>query len=192
MNIKELLGDAYKEGMTFEEIETALEGIEMPTDNSAEIERLKTALSKSNSEASEYKKQLREKMSADEIKAKDDADLIDKLTKERDILLREKTIAGHKAQYLALGYDEKLATETAEALVNGETEKVFTNQKKHIESVEKNLRSEILQNTPKGDGGNSSTTITKDAFRKMTSAERYEFSVQHPEEYKELYKDGGN
>ena len=27
MNLKEVLGDAYKEGMTFEEVETALESV---------------------------------------------------------------------------------------------------------------------------------------------------------------------
>ena len=54
MTIKELLGDAYKDGMTIEEIETALENVSMPEDNSAEIERLKNALSKSNSEAAGY------------------------------------------------------------------------------------------------------------------------------------------
>ena len=70
MNIKDLLKDAYKEGMTLAEIETALKDIDLPTDNSAEIDRLKTALSKSNSEAADYKKQLRDKMSEEERKAK--------------------------------------------------------------------------------------------------------------------------
>lgn len=39
MNLKEVLGDAYKEGMTFEEVEAALEKVTVPEDNSAEIER---------------------------------------------------------------------------------------------------------------------------------------------------------
>ena len=63
MNFKDLLKDAYKEGMSLEDIEKALEGIEMPTDGTAEIERLKAALSKSNSEAADFRKQLREKQS---------------------------------------------------------------------------------------------------------------------------------
>ena len=190
MNIKDLLKDAYKEGMTAEEITKALEGIELPTDNSAEIDRLKTALSKSNSEAAEFKKQLREKMSAEEIKAKEDAEVIEELRKERDALLREKTIANHKANYLALGYDEKLANETAEAMVNGELDKVFINQKKHIEAVEKKIRADVLESTPKPEGGSGSETITKEKFSKMSIAEQYKYSVEHPEEYKQLY--GGN
>ena len=190
MNIKDLLKDAYKEGMSVEDIEKALEGIEMPTDNSAEIDRLKTALSKSNSEAADYKKQLREKMSAEEVKAKEDAEKIEELIKERDALLKEKTVAGHKAQYLALGYDEKLASETAEALANGELDKVFANQKKHNESVEKKIRADVLKDTPKPEGGNGSETITKESFSKMSIAEQHKYSMEHPEEYKKLY--GGN
>ena len=190
MNIKDLLGDAYKEGMTAEEIETALKDIDLPTDNSAEIDRLKKALSKSNSEAADYKNQLREKMSAEEIKAKEDAEKWDELIKERDALLREKTIAGHKANYLALGYEEKLATETAEAMANGELEKVFANQKKHLEVVEKKIRADVLKSTPTPEGGNGSETMTKEKFSKMPIAEQHKYSVEHPEEYKKLY--GGN
>ena len=190
MNIKDLLKDAYKEGMTIDEINTALEGIELPTDNSAEIDRLKNALSKSNSEAANYKKQLNEKLTAEELKAKEDAEKWEELIKERDALLREKTISGHKAKYLALGYDEKLATETAEAMANGELDKVFANQRKHIESVEKRIRADVLKETPKPEGGNGSETITKEKFSQMTIAEQYKYSVEHPEEYKKLY--GGN
>lgn len=190
MNIKELLGDAYTEGMSVADIEKALEGIEMPTDNSAEIDRLKAALSKSNTEAADYKKQLREKMSAEELKAKEDAEKMEALIKERDALLKEKTISNHKANYLALGYEEKLAQETAEAMVNGELDKVFANQKKHNEAFEKKIRADVLKGTPKPEGGTGSDEITKEKFSKMSIAEQYKYSIEHPEEYKKLY--GGN
>ena len=190
MNIRDLLKDAYKEGMTLEEIETALESIDLPTDNSAELERLKNALSKSNSEASEYKKQLREKMTADEVKAKEDAEAFEKLQEEHNALLKKVTISENKAQLLAIGYDDALASETAEAMVNGDLSKVFVNQKKHIEAVEKKVRSELTKNTPKAVGGNSDIGITKETLLKMSSGDRLKFSQEHPEEYKRLY--GGN
>ena len=92
MNLKEVLGDAYKEGMTFEEVEAALEKVNVPEDNSAEIERLKNALSKSNSEAAGYKKQLREKMTEDEQKASEKIvqDLADRYVKEVDAAVEKK------------------------------------------------------------------------------------------------------
>ena len=190
MKLKDLLKDAYQEGMSVEDITKALEGIELPSDNSDELERLKNALSKSNSEAAEYKRQLKDKMSAEELKAKEDAEKWEQIEKERDALLREKNVSINKAKLLGLGYDESLADDTAEAMVNGELDKVFANQKKHLDNLEKKIRSEILKDTPKPDGGSSSETMTKEKLRSMSPQDRYKYSVEHPEEYKQIY--GGN
>ena len=190
MNIKDLLKDAYREGMTVEEINTALADIEMPTDHSVEIDRLKTALSKSNSEAADYKKQLREKMSAEELKAKEDAERFEELQSKYDALVRKDSISQNKVKLLALGYDEALAHDTAEAMVAGELDKVFANQKKHLDAMEKKIRADVLKDTPKPEGGKGSETITKEMFSKMSIAEQFKFSTEHPEEYKKLY--GGN
>lgn len=176
MNIKDLLKDAYKEGMTLAEIETALKDIDLPTDNSAEIDRLKTALSKSNSEAADYKKQLRDKMSEEERKAKEDSEKYEEVVKERDALLREKNILGYKAKYLALGYDEKLANETAEAMVAGELDKVFANQRKNNEALEKKIREEVLKETPKPEGGGGKTTSVEDIM-KITDSEARQTAI---------------
>ena len=63
MTLQELLKDRYKEGMTVEEIETALNDFTLPEDKSAEIEKLKNAVSKANSEAAEHKRKLRATLS---------------------------------------------------------------------------------------------------------------------------------
>ena len=180
--------EGYKD-MTLEQKLAALETYEVDEpDYSGYV--LKETFDKTASELANTKKQLREKMSAEELKAKEDAEKWDELIKERDALLREKTIAGHKANYLALGYEEKLATETAEAMANGELDKVFANQKKHIEAVEKKIRADVLKDTPKPEGGKGSDEITKEKFSKMSITEQYKYSIEHPEEYKKLY--GGN
>ena len=177
------------DNMTLEEKLAALESYEMAEpDYTGYVS--KEVFDKTASELANSKKQLREKMSAEELKAKEDAEKWEELIKERDALLREKTITEHKAKYLALGYDEKLANDTAEAMVNGELDKVFANQKKHIESVEKKIRADVLKETPKPEGGNGSETLTKEKFSKMSIEEQYKFSVDHPDEYKKLY--GGN
>ena len=172
MNIKDLLKDAYKEGMSVEDIEKALESIDMPNDGSAEIERLRNALSKSNSEAADYKKQLREKMSAEEQKAKDDADKFNDLQSKYDALLRESDISKNKARLLALGYDDALATEVAEAMVEGDTDKVFAAQKKHLDSVGKKIREEVLKDTPKPTGGSGKGKSVEDIMNITDNAER--------------------
>ena len=190
MDIKDLLKDSYREDMTVEDIVNALKDIDMPTDLSGEVERLKGALSKSNSEAADYKRQLKERMTDDEKKAKEDAESREKLQSDYDALLRKVSISENKARLLGLGYDDKLASETAEAIVSGDVEKVFENQRKHIEAVKKDLRSELLKDTPKPDGGKSTDTMTKEKLRSMTPQERYKYSVENPDKYKEIY--GGN
>lgn len=172
MNIKDLLKDAYKEGMSAQDIEKALESIEMPTDNSSEIERLKNALSKSNSEAAEYKKQLREKMTAEEVKAKEDAERLNDLQSKYDTLLKETTITKNKAQLIALGYDDTLAAEAAQAIADGDSEKVFAAQKKHLDAVEKKIREDVLKSTPKPQGGNGKPKSADEILKISDSAER--------------------
>ena len=181
MKLTDLLKDAYKDGMTVEEIETALESINLPEDGSAEIERLKNALSKSNSEANDYKKQLRDKMSEDERKAKEDAEKQEELQKNYDALLRKVTISENKSKFLALGYDDKLADETAEAMANGDLEKVFTNQKKHLDAMEKKVRAEVLNDTPKPEGGNGKPKSAEDILKIADSGERQSAIAEHIE-----------
>lgn len=187
MELKDLLGSAYKEGMTLDEVTTALKDITMPTDNSAEVERLKNALSQSNSEAAGYKKQLREKMSEEEAAKAKAQEETEKIQKELDALRRESAVSKNKAKLVGLGYDEALADETAEAMADGNLEKVFANQKKHLDAFEKKVRADVLKNTPKPSGGDGGSEMTLDKLRKMSPQERYEFSVKNPEQYKALY-----
>ena len=186
MDIKALLGDTYKEGMTLTEIETALAAVELPTDNT-EIERLKAAVSKSNSEAAELKKQLRTKLTEDEVAKLKDAEDREKLQSDYNALLTKVTISENKAKLLAIGYDDKLADETAEAMVNGELEKVFTNQKKHMENLEKKIRADVLKETPKpAPGGAGGKGITQEQFDAMGYTERLKVFNEQPELYNEF------
>lgn len=191
MDLKKILGEAYKDGMTFEEIEEALRKIELPEDKSAEIERLKAAISKSNSEAADYKRKLREKLSDDEKKAQEEKEKRDELEEKYNKLLHETAAAKHKAKLLALGYEEALAEDTAAALVAGETEKLFVNQLKHQQNLEKKIKAEALKQTPPPVGGTGDNAMTLEKLKEMSLEQRYEFSIKNPEEYKALYA-GGN
>ena len=175
--------------MTLEEKLAALEAYEMDDpDYSGYV--AKGTFDATASELARIKKELRTRMTEEEIKAKEDAEKMEAIIKERDALRRETTISKNKAHFLTLGYEDALANEAAEAMMNGDTDKVFAAQKKHLTSVEKKIREEVLKDTPKPGGGNSSPTVTKEIFSKMSLAEQYEFSKSHPEEYKQLY--GGN
>lgn len=151
----------------------------------------KETFDKTASEAAAFKKQLREKQTAEEAQAEKDKEEREMLLARVEELEREKTMNTYINSCLALGYDEKLAKATAEALVKGDIDTVFKNQKIHNEAREKAIRSELLDTTPApSGGGNGDGAMTLEKLRAMSAKERYEFSQNNPEEYKTLY--GGN
>ena len=158
MELKELLGDAWKDGMSMDEVTEALKGIEMPKDQSAEIEKLRNAITESNKEAKDWKDKYRSTLD-DATKKQQEAEETAKKNAERLAQLeKEKVIAGYKASYLAMGYNEELAADTANALAEGNDAKLFENQKKHQEAVEKKAREEALRGSgrPGGSGSDKS------------------------------------
>ena len=191
MNLKEFIKDRYKDGISAEDLLKLLEETEMPADNSSEIEKLKNALSKSNSEAASYKKQLNEKLSDDEKKAKEDAEKREKLQNDYNELLRKVSISENKARLLSLGYADDLAGETAEALTDGNVEKILEGHKKYLDAAKTQMRADILKETPRPDGGNSDEKITPEKFSEMSYGERAALYTDHPEEYKMLSEKGG-
>jgi hypothetical protein len=181
------------ESMTAEEKVAALEAYDH--DMSGYV--AKTTFDKTASDLATAKKQLREKMTEDEAQKAREAEekaAADARTAELEArvqeLENEKAVSGYVNSYLAMGYDEKLAKSSAEALAKGDTETVFKNQKAFAESREKALKAELLKETPPPAGGGSSKGMTLEQFRKMSPQERHDFSIKNPEEYKNLY--GGN
>lgn len=153
--LSDLLGKAYKEGMTEDEISAALETVGQG--NEAEVNRLKAALSKANSEAADYKKQLRGKQSEDEANAAAQKEEHDRLAQENADLKRSIALSERKAKLLAMGYDENLATETATAMVDGDMDKVMANQSKYLEVQKKAIQADHMRKTPRPAAGSENT-----------------------------------
>lgn len=172
------------ENMTPEEKVAALEAYE--PDMSGFVS--KTVFDKTASEAASFKKQLREKMSEDEAKQAKEAEEKATLLARLEELENEKAINEHINAYLAMGYDEKLAKSSATALVKGDMETVFANQKSHQESREKALRTELLKQTPQPPAGSSDPGMKKEDFAKMTLVEKQKFAAENPETYASFYE----
>lgn len=136
--------------MTTEEKLAALEGYEyeVPTPDTGELQRLKDAVSRANSEAAEYKKQLKAKMSDDEAKAQQEAEEREAMVKELEGLRKEKAISGFQAKFLGLGYDADAAAKAAKALHAGDFDTVFATQEKFIEATKKSAVAESLKKQP--------------------------------------------
>jgi len=138
--------------MTPEQKLAALEALELD-EPSYEGYVKKDLYDKTASELSKVKKDYNAKLTADELKAKEDAEKQEKLQSDYDALLKKVTISENKARFLSLGYDEKLAEETAIALAENDFAKVFANQDKHQKALDKKIREEVLNDTPKPTGG---------------------------------------
>ena len=172
--------------MTAEEKLAALEAFEYENDGS-DAERLKAAVSKANSEAAELKRQLKAKQTEEERKEAERLEAEAAIKAELEALRKDKTISDSKAKFLGLGYDEKLAAETAKALADGNMEKVFANQGIHLENVKKAAAASALAGDPKppaGSGGDAK--ITKEQFGAMGYAEQLKVFNEQPELYKQF------
>ena len=174
------------ESMTPEEKVAALEAYE--PDMSGFVS--KATFDKTASDLAAAKKSLRDKMTEDEAKAAKAAEDQAAIMAELEALRHEKLVSNYTNSYLTMGFDEKLAKSTAEALANGDMDTVFKNQKIHADAREKALRTELLKGTPSPAAGGADNGMTKEKFSKMTRAEKAEFAKKNPDAYNEFY--GGN
>ena len=187
-DLKALLGDKYTEGMTLEEV-LALD-VEVPKEDLSGLIS-KEHFDKVASEAANYKKQLRAQMSEAEAKAAEEAEKYAAIVAERDQLKAEKSIAENAKGLIAIGYDEKLATEVATALYNGDATAVIKAQAKFVDEQKKAVLAEAVKGTPVPPASDKGgIEMTKEKLRGMSPVERFEYSQNHPEEYKKIY--GGN
>lgn len=177
--------------MTDEEKIKALEAYESEDDHTGYVR--KEVFDKTASELAAKKKELNEKLSEDDKAKQKEKEEREELQAAYEKLLRESEISKFKATYLSMGYDDKLAEDTAVAMADGNTEAVFANQKKQIENIKKAMKAELLKDTPKPTGDGNSKTMTLEKLRKLNPMERESWSRKNPEEYKTLYteKDKG-
>lgn len=163
--------EGYAE-MTHEQKLAALEGFEYE-DNSAELEKQKNALSKANSEAAEWKRKHNALLSEEEKKKQEDADKLAQMEQELADLRKGKTVADYKAKFVSQGYDEALAEDTAKALADGDSAKVFANQSKFLEEYAKKVKADAIKKTPKpGAGSGSGTEGAVDYGKKIEEAQK--------------------
>jgi Fe-S cluster biosynthesis and repair protein YggX len=142
-DLKGILGDAYKDGMTVEEISAALEKVDL---HAGYIK--KETFDKTASEAADWKKKHNALLSEEERKEAERLENQKKIEEELNALRKEKTVSDSKAKFIGLGYDAKLAEETAVALADGNMDLVFANQAKFIEVHDKAIKTQQLNNTP--------------------------------------------
>lgn len=149
------------DAMTAEEKLDALLKAEIPEQVDMSKYILKTQFDQKVSDLNSQNKKLKDQMNAeqqkkveeDEAKAAEAQKFADLESKYQE-LLKNSTLKEHTISLTGLGFDEKLAGETANAIVDGDASKLFANMKKFLENYRKAVEKELMDKTP-GPGGNA-------------------------------------
>ena len=140
------------ESMTSEEKIAALEAYEFetpkPEKDDTEVVKLKNALSNANSQAAEFRRQLREKQTEQERAEAERAET----EKAKDERLRELerriTVGDYLANCLSLGYDKELAQRAAEAMADNDAAAIMECQREFLEVKQRELEAAALNKQP--------------------------------------------
>ena len=141
--------------MTDAEKVAALMGMEVPDKVDMSLFVSKDIADKYATEAAELKKQMRTKMSEDEIKKAEEEARYKEIEEKYAELLKKETIS------------------TYTALAEGNFEKVFANGEKAKAEMEKSIKADILRGTPKpGSFGGADGVTKSDIMKIKDSVER--------------------
>ena len=153
------------EGMTPEEKAEALLKLDIPEEVDLSGYVKKSVFDAKAAEASDLSKKLKGKLSEDEQRKaaeeeakQQEAQKFKELEDKYNELMKSSTLKEHALSLTGLGFDEKLASDTAAAIVDGDAEKLFKNMKTFLDGFRKSVEKELMDKNPgvKGNGGGSS------------------------------------
>lgn len=170
MTLKELMGDAYKEDLTVEDIATVLKGVNLNADKD-EIARLKAANDKLSAENADKKRELQKHLTEEQKKAIEQEEQVRQIIEQNKSLLRERDIANHVKEFALQGYSEELALKTATALADGDLATVFANQKTFLAEHDKAVIAEQMKKTPAPAAGGGTGSTVVDYSKQIESAQ---------------------
>lgn len=185
MELKKLLGEAYREDMTLTEIEEALSGVNL-IDKSL-FDKTASELAKEKKRAKDLEQSTlseQEKVEqaiAEANRVAEDAQKELAKISARNVFLEKGMTESQFAPFLAL--IDTVDKETAIARAT-EISDIFVSQKTDIE---KSVRKEILKDTPKPEktGEEAPGGVTYEAFSQMGYEQRLELKQTNPQVYGE-------
>lgn len=135
-----------KETPKTEKVEKSVE--EQLAELRLENAKLKRAYDKSASDTANYKKQLRERQSVDEIAAQEAAERAAAREEEFQSMKRELAVSKFEKNFLALGYTEELAQKAATAQFDNDTDTLFSIQRTMRDIQEKDIKARLVKEMP--------------------------------------------
>lgn len=129
-------------------------------DNTEEITKLKSALSKSNSENADYKKKMKEKMSEDERLKTEQEEKTKELEARVAEYEKKEKIASCSIELAKLGYKDDVLANASQALADGDLNSFFKMHTQFLDMRDKEIKSKALENMPNPSAGDPVKTKT--------------------------------
>lgn len=136
--------------------------IEVEQTEPADVTKLKTSLSKANSEAAEYKRLLREKQTEAERAEADRAEQLKAMQDELASYRNRERISTYKANLMGAGIDEPTADLMAKSLPEGVSDEYFQATKSFLDAQRKNAEIAALGKQPSLSVGTPPKGMTKE------------------------------
>lgn len=184
MNLKDLLGSDYKDGMTAEEISAALSNKNFVS---------KETFDKTASDLAGYKREIETLKGANQTAEQKLDEALAKAEKQaREYTARINSL--EVEQILSAGglkreeYSDilgKIVSEDAEKS-RGIAESVVAAIKAQVSAREQALRAELLDGSPKPSGKASKSDLTKELFEKMSLTEKMKLKAENPDVYSKM------
>lgn len=184
--LKELLGDAYKENMTYAEVETALNTknlVDLSSGNYVSKSKYDTAIGERDDFKSKYNATL------------SDAQRAEQEAKEREerykAIEKENAIHRYTDKLGSTIKDKTVLTEVATLMADGKFDEAIDKQNTYLATeataMEQRIKDELMKKNPQASAQNGSGgAITKEEFATMGLAERTKLYREQPEIYKQL------
>lgn len=196
MKLQEILGDKYKEGMTIEEIEAALAGLNLVDPDTLPKSVTKEVFDKTASELAKVKKELKALQDANMTAEEKLQAELDKAQEVQSNYAKELSKLRAKEIFVTAGLVEKDYEGILDVVVSEDETVTKTRATTMVELIksqkkaaEDALRAELLKKTPTPPGGKGSEGMTKEDFAKMGLLDKQRFAIEYPEKYKEFYKE---
>lgn len=131
--------------------------VEVKSDD-GEVSKLKQRLNEVTSESANYRRQLHEKMTADEREKAEREEAWNRLVEENTALKRGRTTDDYTTKYMGIGYTPELARSLAENLPEGLPDSFFESQKSFLDSTIQNTKAQLLSQQPQPTQGSPLTS----------------------------------
>lgn len=162
MELKDLVGESYKEGMTIEEVAAAIKNKSFVDPSTLPPSVSKDTFEKTASKLAELEKEKKSRMTEDEAAQAKQQELLDRMA----ALERENVRMKQEKSFLAAGYPEETAGKLAEHLSEGKMEEFVKVQSEWAKQLKSDLyiqaKDELLKDTTLIHAGDQSGTPQPD------------------------------